>query len=839
MPLHTVRNGIIFSRRGEITLGWELDMPAAYSLAAEEYDDIIQTFSASMRILPHWTMLHRQDMYLYERYMGNLDGRFLHDSYEQHFHGRKYLTHRQYLWLTMSDKSSALKPNASSSAFGIRLSAKLPSRDQVMLFVSKCEEFVGALTASGRIRARRLSQDDILGTSSKAGIIQRYLMLGDTGPIMSDILISGESVRVRDRHLQAFVISEAEDLPGQMSSKVRSEPLCGPSSEMFLSFGAPVGVSLDCEHVVNQYILVPPQNHVLTELEKKRKRMVSMGSNAENRVNAEDIGDFIEAVHRDSLMMVYAHMNVLAWSSEDRLMDIRGKVSSALTMMGVNAVQDLYDTPVLYLSGVPGAACELGDDNLMIMELGSSLCLGTYETYERNLPGGIFKICDRMRNVPLVIDVQKTARDRGFIDNYNMFVLGPSGTGKSYFTNFYLRSCYDAGEHIFIIDVGDSYEGLCGIINEESGGTDGLYHSWDMDHPFSFNPFIGFEQWLDENDVIRQDCNGVSFFMSFLQTLWSPDAGWTSDRLPVLRQMVCDFVVYWRTKMDGRPIFDDFCIFLRDVIAPEVTAGTYECGGIGVNTKRFDIVSMMLALQPYSAKGSFGFLLNDRDPKDLFSSRFTVFEVDKLSQVEDQKFYSLCILCIMNAFDEKMRSLPTFKVMVIEEAWKAIANETMAPYLKGLWKTSRKFQTSAMVVTQQISDIASSEVIKDAIIKNSDVKVLLDQSSNQNSFDELSSLLGLSEKERNIILSMNRANNPDYRYREVFIKMNSRCGVYATETSLQEGLAFESDKVRKAPVYRLAKEYGSLIDAVDTVAAEIRRNSERDDRKGRRRKSKK
>lgn len=823
MPLLTVREGVMVSRRGEVTVGWEVTLPTAYSLDEDEYADIVQVFSSSMRILPHWTMMHRQDVFLYDSYRASVDGRFLHDSYETNFHGRRFLTHRQYLWLSCSSKASALKPNAASAAFGIRFNSKLPSENDVRLFLSKAEEFISALTASGRISARRITQDELLGDGERAGLIQRYMMLGDDGPLLSDIRMAPDSVRVHDSVLQAFVVAEAENLPGEVDVRSRVESLCGPSNQVFLSYGAPLGVGLDCEHVVNQYILVAPQNHILSELEKKRKKMVSMSSSADNRVNSEDIGSFIETVHRDSLTVVYAHMNVLAWSTADKVMDVRGKVGSALTMMGILAVQDIYDVPVLYLSGIPGAGCELGSDNLMLMEMCSALCLGTYETFERDLEGGLFRICDRMRNIPLTIDVQRRARDMGYIDNYNMFVLGPSGTGKSFFTNFFLRSCYDAGEHVFVIDVGDSYEGLCEIINEESCGRDGLYHSWDVDHPFSFNAFIGCEEWLDASGNLRQDSSGATFLMSFLQTLWAPLDGWTSDRVPVLRQMVTDFVSFWLSQDRGcLPVFDDLCCYLRDVVQPQVLSGTYKCGGIGVGTERFDIVSMLLALQPYSLSGGFSFLLNDRNPKDLFSSRFTVFEVDRLSQVEDSKFYSLCVLCIMNAFDIKMRSLPTFKVMVIEEAWKAIANETMAPYLKGLWKTSRKFQTCAMVVTQQITDITSSDVIKDAILKNSDVKVLLDQSGSQNSFDDLTELLGLSEKEKNIILSMNRANNPDYRYREVFIKMNSRCGVYATEASPQEAMAFESDKVRKKPLYERAKAYGSIVDAISSFVAEKR-----------------
>ena len=177
----------------------------------------------------------------------------------------------------------------------------------------------------------------------------------------------------------------------------------------------------------------------------------------------------------------------------------------------------------------------------------------------------------------------------------------------------------------------------------------------------------------------------------------------------------------------------------------------------------------------------------------------------------------------MNAFDVKMRSLQGTKVMVIEEAWKAIANETMAPYLAGLWKTARKFRTSAVVVTQQISDILSSEVIRDTILKNSDVRILLDQSGNQNRFDEIGDLLGLSPHERSLVLSINRSLDPSLRYKELFITLGGkRSGVYAVEVSPQEAVAYESDKMKKKPFLELCEATLSPVEAIRQIVSKKR-----------------
>lgn len=834
LPVMAVKDGWIFSKRGDVTIGWEMTLPVAFSLTEVEYDEIVQSFAAAAKLLPQWTMIHRQDVFLYEEYEGEYGKGFLSDCFNSHFDGRRYLTHRQYLFLTLTTKASALKQISQSAAFGIRFTAPRPSDEDLRQFAVKAEEFISVLTGSGRLKARRLTQEEIEGRGVRPGLIDRYLMLGEEGPLRSDIIQNPDGMQVFDKVMLGFKVSESEHLPGEVTDVSRVDELSTPASELFLSYGSAIGLRLDCEHVVNQYVLMPAQGHVLQELDRKQKKMTSMSTSPENRVNAEQINRYIDDVHKDSLTSCYAHMNILVWGSKDEARELKGRVSSALSTMGVVATQSLYDLPTLFLAGVPGGACEISRENLMTQELTSMLCMGINETFDRPVEGGLFQVVDRLRNVPITIDIQKAARSRGFIDNYNVFLLGPSGSGKSFFTNFFLRQCYDVGEHVFVIDVGDSYQGLCQIINELSAGRDGVYMSWDIDHPFSFNPFIGYKEWLDKDGALRQDHSGVTFFLSFLTTAWRPAGGWTSDMMSVLEKIVTEFLVKQkRERRSGLPIFDDFYRYLGEDVLPRIVPEYDEKGDVlrmpenpfivaynPVKPEDFDIAKFMRALVAYSLEGGYSFLLNDREPKDLFASRFTVFEVYRLSQ-GNALFYSICVLCIMNAFDQKMQNASGFKRVVIDEAWKAIANETMAPYLKGLWKTARKYQTSAMVVTQELDDIISSEVIKEAILQNSDTKILLNQSKNANRFGQLSSLMGLGEHQKNQILSIGLAHNPDYLYTDVYIGMNNRYGVYSIEASLEEALAYESDKVKKQPLLDRAGELGSIREAVEERAAQI------------------
>ena len=162
--------------------------------------------------------------------------------------------------------------------------------------------------------------------------------------------------------------------------------------------------------------------------------MESMGNISENRVNAEEISMHMDGIHRNGTRDVYTHLNILAWgrhAGDEN--NVRSMISSALSSAGISASQNRYDTPVMWYAGIPGAGCEIGMDNMMLAELDCALCLGQYETFDDGIPGGRFKVCDRTRNIPVTLDIQARAREMGYTDNYNAFILGGSGTGKSFF----------------------------------------------------------------------------------------------------------------------------------------------------------------------------------------------------------------------------------------------------------------------------------------------------------------------------------------------------------------------------------------------------------------------
>ena len=243
-----------------------------------------------------------------------------------------------------------------------------------------------------------------------------------------------------------------------------------------------------------------------------------------------------------------------------------------------------------------------------------------------------------------------------------------------------------------------------------------------------------------------------------------------------------------------------------------------------VREKDFDIAGFLNVLEPYYRGGEYDYLLNSDKQLDLLQKRFIVFEIDAIK--DHPILFPVTTIIIMELFINKMRRLKGIRKMIlIEEAWKAIASANMASYIKYLYKTVRKFYGEAVVVTQEVDDIIASPIVKESIINNSDCKILLDQRKYMNKFDQIQALLGLTDKEKGQILSINQANDPSRLYKEVWIGLGgTQSAVYATEVSAEEYLAYTTEETEKMEMYALAEKLGGDIEAAIRQLAERRRN---------------
>jgi conjugation system TraG family ATPase len=761
-------------------------------------------------------VLHKQDWYIKENYNPDLTEEglsFLGRSYKQHFNERPFLNHYSYLFLTKTTKERMrMQSNFSSLCRGKLVPREARDKETVQRFMEVVAQFERIINDSGLVLLSRLSEEDIVGTDDAPGLLEKYLTLSTSdNESMQDIALNAEEVRVGNKRLSLHTLSDTDDLPGVVTADTRYEKLSTDRSDCRLSFAAPVGLLLSCNHIYNQYLFLDNSEDNLQKFEKSARNMHSLARySRSNQINKEWIERYLNEAHSFGLSSIRAHFNVIAWSDDPaELKQIKNDTGSALALMECKPRHNTTDTATLYWAGMPGNAGDFPSEESFYTFIEPALCFFSQETNYRDSPSPFgLKMADRLTGNPIHLDISDLPMKRGIITNRNKFILGPSGSGKSFFTNHMVRQYYEQGAHVLLVDTGNSYQGLCELIHGKTKGEDGVYFTYTESNPIAFNPF-----YTDDGvfDIEKRES-----IKTLILTLWKrDDEPPTRSEEVALSNAVSGYIDHIKQE-DTFPSFNGFYDYVRNDYQKILEEKK-------VREKDFDLANFLNVLEPYYKGGEYDYLLNSDKQLDLLSKRFIVFEIDA---IKDHKIlFPIVTIIIMEVFINKMRRLKgKRKLILIEEAWKAIAKEGMAEYIKYLFKTVRKFFGEAIVVTQEVDDIIQSPIVKESIINNSDCKILLDQRKYMNKFDDIQAMLGLTDKEKAQVLSINMNNDASRLYKEVWIGLGgTHSAVYATEVSLEEYLAYTTEESEKMEVMELAAQLGGNVElAIRRIAAKRR-----------------
>lgn len=817
-PLLSVENGCIVSKDADLTVAFEVELPELYTVTADEYEAMHSSWIKAVKVLPEHSVVCKQDWFVKETYRPKTDDgeqSFLTRSYELHFNERPYLNHKCYLFLTKTTRErSRRKSDFNTLCRGFLLPKEITDKDAAARFLEAVEQFERIMNDSGHIRLRRLETDEITGTKERPGLVEKYfsLSLEDETTVLQDICLKPGRMRIGDKRLCLHTLSDTEDLPGRLSTDMRYERMSTDRSDCRLSFAAPVGLLLSCNHIYSQYVFIDDAQEILQMMEKNSRNMLSLSKySRSNAVNREWTEMYLDEAHTKGVLPVRCHCNVIAWAEDaEEFRRIRNDTGSQLAMMECTPRYNTIDTPVIYWAGIPGNAGDFPSEESFYTFLEQVVCLFAGETNYRSSPSPFgIRLADRQNGIPVHVDISDLPMKRGIITNRNKFILGPSGSGKSFFTNHLVRQYYEQGAHILLVDTGNSYQGLCRMIHDRTNGKDGIYITYEEDNPISFNPFYTES---GKFDVEKRDS-----INTLILTLWKrEDESPKRSEEVALSGAVNAYIRKISENRNIRPDFNGFYEFVTEDYRRMIEEKK-------VREKDFDIDGFLNVLEPFYRGGDYDFLLNSDKELDLTGKRFIVFELDNISS--NKVLLPVVTLIIMETFIAKMRRLKGIRKMIlIEECWKALMSANMSEYIKYLFKTVRKYFGEAVVVTQEVDDIISSPIVKEAIINNSDCKILLDQRKYINKFEHIQRLLGLTEKEKGQILSINQANHPGRFYREVWIGLGGTCSaVYATEVSEEEYFTFTTEESEKLEVQRIAGgPEGSLEGAIRRLAEKKR-----------------
>jgi conjugation system TraG family ATPase len=810
LPIMGVEHDCILSKQGDVTIAYEVTLPELFTLSDQEYEAFHQALIKAIKVLPRHSVFHKQDWFTETKFTADFtkeDKNFLTRSSERFFNERPYLDHQCYIMLTKKPAGRKAGSSIFSNLLRRSIVPEQTLKTQLLQdFLDSSGQFERILIDSGFIQLKRLTSDELCGNGSYGGLLEKYLNLtpNERNYLLRDISFT-EGIRVGDDWCQLYTLADAQDLPAFCGSRINYDKYSTDKTKFSVGFASPLGQLLSCNHIYNQYIFIEDQQKTIQKLESKRLRLQSLSAySRENAIGRDATNDFLNEAISQQRLPVKAHFNVLVWTADkERLKDLKNLVSSALAQMDAVPKQELDGAPQIFWAGIPGNEADFPMNDSFDTFAEQASCFLNLETNYRSSvsPIGI-RLGDRLSGKPVHVDISDEPMKKGVVTNRNKFILGPSGSGKSFFTNHMVRSYYEQETHVVIVDVGHSYKGLCQMVN-------GYYFTYDEKNPIRFNPF-----YIGEGDVL--DTEKKESIKTLLLALWKKDNE-TFNRSEYVALSNALQLYYEHLENDHTifPFFNSFYEFLQTKFVEVLKTDK-------VKEKDFDVSNFLYVLRPYYKGGEFDYLLNATENLELLKERFIVFELDNIK--DHPILFPVVTIIIMEVFISKMRKLKGIRKMIlIEEAWKAIAKEGMAEYIKYLFKTVRKFFGEAIVVTQDVEDIISSPVVKQAIINNSDCKILLDQSKYQNKFEQIQELLGLTEKEKALVLSINKANDPTKKYKEVFISLGGVVSkVYRTEVSLEEYLAYTTEETEKVKLMQHAARYnGSIEQGIKAMVEEI------------------
>lgn len=813
--------GIVYTKTGEYSAILKIENPVQkYSANTDGYYEFTHLFSAIAQTLGEGYAIHKQDIFIRKQFEDGSGEQheFLSAAYFRYFNGRHYTDSVCYLTITQESKKSRLFSFDNKKW-----------RD----FLVKIRKVHDLLHDAG-------VQAVFLNETEASNYVDRFFAMDFKNKTvsMTNFKASDENLSMGGKRCKVYSLVDVDC--------VSLPPLIRPysnievnNSEMPVDLLSAIDNIPNAETVVyNQIIFLPNQKRELALLDKKKNRHASI-PNPGNQMAVEDIKRVQEVIARESKQLVYTHYNlIVAVPANTDLQKCTNHLENTFSRLGIHISKRAYNQLELFVSSFPGNCYSMSEDYDRFLTLSdAAMCLMYKERIQHSEETPLKIYYTDRQGVPVAIDITGKEGKYKLTDNSNFFCLGPSGSGKSFHMNSVVRQLYEQGTDVVMVDTGNSYEGLCEYLN-------GKYISYTEEKPITMNPFR----------INRAELNveKTGFLKNLVLLIWKGSQGTvtkTEDRL--IEQVITE---YYDTYFNG---FEGFTVTQREDLqkslqidernhndrrdesererdaridrminemerrrkelkVKELSFNSFyefsvqripdicsenRISGIDLSTYRY-------MMKDFYRGGNHEKTLNENMDSSLFDETFIVFEIDSIK--DDPLLFPLVTLIIMDVFLQKMRIKKNRKVLVIEEAWKAIASPLMAEYIKFMYKTARKFWASVGVVTQEIQDIIGSPIVKEAIINNSDVVMLLDQSKFRERFDEIKAILGLTEVDCKKIFTVNRLENKEGRsfFREVFIRRGTTSGVYGVEEPHECYMTYTTERAEKEALKLYKKELG-------------------------------
>lgn len=801
--------GVLYTKTGEFSAILAMQNPVQkYCADINEYGSFSNLMTSLMATLGEGYAIHKQDI-LTRKNFHSCDERnkeFLSRSYFKYFEGREYKDCTTYITITQENKKSRL------------FSYDGKKWKDFLVKVGKVRD---------QLRDRGINSKFLTAKEAKF-FVDQYLAQDYTSEHVSlnNFKVGEEQIGVGERKFKIYSLVDVDSivLPTLVRpyTNIEVNNICMPVDLLALIDNVPEAKSV----VFNQVVFLPSQKQEMSKLAKKKNRHSSL-PNPSNQIAVDDITRVEELVARESKQLVHCHFNLVVTVDKDAdIQKCTNYLENAFGRIGIQISQRAYNQLELFVGSFPGNCYSMNKDYDRFLTLGDAAgCLMYKEKLPKSEDTPLKVYYTDRQGVPVAIDISGKEGKKKLTDNSNFFCLGPSGSGKSFHMNSVVRQLWEQNTDVVMVDTGNSYEGLCEYVG-------GKYISYTEEHPITMNPF----------KIQRQELNveKMDFLKNLVMLIWKGNAAIPSKIEELLIEQVIKeyyeayfmgFKGYSKTQIEalhkkflietateGKPtdtnedVEERIWSKIKDMedrrkalVVDELSFNTffeystarlpYICSENRITG--IDMSSYNFSMSEFYRGGTYERTLNENIDSSLFDETFIVFEIDTIK--DNKTLFPLVTLIIMDVFIQKMRIKKNRKVLVIEEAWKAVASPMMAEYIKYLYKTARKFWAMVGVVTQELQDIIGSPIVKEAIINNSDITILLDQGKFKERFDDIKAVLGLTDVECSKIFTINRLENKEGRsfFREVFIRRGLVSDVYGVEEPRECYMTYTTERAEK------------------------------------------
>lgn len=772
---------VCYDEMGNYSVILKMENPIVqYSAETDYYYNFHDIFINIIKILGKGYCLHKDDIFCKQFYKNELplDADYLSKRYFDHFEGREYKKYITYLTIT-----------------------KEISRNKTKLYTYNQNEFNSFVNNINKIIEFLHNRGVYVKMLDENGIdeyLYRFLSMNFSRKIafLDNFKVKENQIEFGEKILRCVSLVDIDE--------VNFPPLIRPYKNNNIGMGFASDVmdflpkipDTDCV-IFSQTIIIPDQQAEIAKLEAKKKKHSSMPDPA-NQLSVEDIDNVLVDIVKNNQFLVLANYNIiLLCENESAMNKAYNYLEGALFDVNIFASKQCNNQLELFRSAMPGNALSLAEYDRFLTTSDTALCLFYKERPQITEDSPFLTYFTDRQGIPIGIDVSGKEGERKLTNNSNFFVLGPSGSGKSFFVNSLVEQWVLADTDIVLVDTGHSYIGLCNYYH-------GKYITYSEEKPITMNPFrISKEEYNEEK---------VDFLKSLVILLWKGSDG-IADPIEdtLLTNIISSYYkTYWSqvertlTEEEKEIMFGDGCEMKEKAKIESLNFNSFFEFSIGEIKRtinhdhiKFNLNDFIFILRKFYKNGKYEKILNDDFDSTLFEEPFIVFEIDSIK--ENKVLFPIVTLIIMDVFLQKMRLKQNRKALIIEEAWKAIASPTMANYILYLYKTVRKFWGMAMVVTQELEDIISNATVKNSILNNSDIVCLLDQTKFKDNYQQIADLLSLNQTEQKKIFTVNKLANREgrSRFNEVYIKRGAEGQVYGVEVSKHEYFTFTTERIEK------------------------------------------